>query len=122
MTCREKLKMDHPDWTNIDLIVAENECPSYFGYLPDPGFDCLKGPKYCAKCWSREIPEEPKKGAPMPEEKPVMLPVYLDGKITPDLAKMTDEICNARRKLIDNGFNKEETFWIIKTILERVVK
>ena len=58
----------------------------------------------------------------MNEEKPVLLPVYYDGKFMPDIASMTDAICDARRKLIDNGFNKEETFWIIKTLLEGVVK
>ena len=47
------------------------------------------------------------------EEKTVMMP---------DLMSMTDIICDCRRKLIDNGFNKEETFWIIKTMLEGIVK
>ena len=58
----------------------------------------------------------------MNEEKPMAVPVYIDGQIIPDIASMTDVICDARRKLIDNGFNKEETFWIIKTLLEGVVK
>lgn len=58
----------------------------------------------------------------MPEEKVTILNVSSDGKIMPDIITMTDAICDARRKLIDNGFNKEETFWVIKTILEGIVK
>lgn len=123
MNYRNKLRADHPDWTNLEWIAAvENGCPSDFGYLDDEDDRCVFAPMYCVDCWSREIPEETKKGEPMPEEKPVMMPVYIDGKIVPDLATMTDEICKARRKLIDNGFNKEETFWVIKALIEGIVK
>lgn len=53
MTCREKLKLDHPDWMEIDLIYhIHNDCPSAYGYLDDP--DCCAAE--CAECWSREIP------------------------------------------------------------------
>lgn len=118
MTCAEQYMKDHPGRT--DYL---GDCPSTYGYLDDIE-ECGDGigHEMCQKCWNREIPEETKKGESMPEEKPVMMPVYVDGKIVPDLTAMTDIICNARRKLIDNGFNKEETFWVIKTLLEGIVK
>lgn len=117
MTCKDKFEQQFPGFDYKDY------CPDEFHYASRPEW-CSEycGEPECEKCWSREIPEETKKGEPMPEEKPVMMPVYIDGKIVPDLATMTDEICKARRKLIDNGFNKEETFWVIKTLLEGIVK
>lgn len=56
MTCLEKLKQDHPDFTgdNIDYIVTV-DCPDDWGI-------CVATPKYCGdanscdRCWNREIP------------------------------------------------------------------
>ena len=58
MTCREKLKMEHPeDFDNGGPI----RCPSDYGYLNDPvdetGRRCCH-PMTCSDCWDREIPEE----------------------------------------------------------------
>lgn len=55
-------------------------------------------------------------------EKTIMMPSGSDWRLVPDLAKITDEICQMRNKLINNGFNKEETFWVIKKVLEGIVK
>lgn len=122
MTCREALRKKYADMPEDAFnAVLESACPDDFWDLEAPGY-CEPYSPACQKCWNREMSEEIKKGEPMPEEKPVMMPVYVDGKIVPDLTAMTDIICNARRKLIDNGFNKEETFWVIKTLLEGIVK
>ena len=54
MTCKEKLKLDHPDWTEMEINYRLHcDCPSAFGYLDDPDY-CATD---CAKCWDREIPE-----------------------------------------------------------------
>lgn len=56
MTCREKYKLDHPDWNGIVHGIG---CPSDYGYLDDERDDdnnCIR--RNCASCWNREIPEE----------------------------------------------------------------
>lgn len=55
MTCLEKYMLEHPDSNG-----CFNNCPSTYGYMPDPEY-CCKGSSFtknCAKCWDREIPEE----------------------------------------------------------------
>ena len=56
MTCREKLKIEHPEYINEALVSGCNFCPNYFGYLPDPIDGCSS--TSCKECWDREIPEE----------------------------------------------------------------
>lgn len=57
MTCKEKLKMDHPEWDDYKLGVAiGSSCPSEFGYPEDAGL-CAGG-NSCVDCWDAEIPEE----------------------------------------------------------------
>ena len=51
MTCREKLKIEHPDIYN--KYPFQTGCPSSYGYLDDP--DCSDFD--CEECWDREIPE-----------------------------------------------------------------
>lgn len=67
MTCREKLKMEHPE----DVIDRELcyggclNCPSDYGYLENPP-RCSKKRNIgeaCDECWDREIPETEKKTA-----------------------------------------------------------
>lgn len=55
MTCREKLKLEHPADECYD--VEESRCPSEFGYLDDPEW-CIVSNKVCGRCWGREIPDD----------------------------------------------------------------
>lgn len=55
MTCREKLKMEHPAAECYD--VEKSSCPSVFGYLDDPEW-CILSDKVCERCWGREIPDD----------------------------------------------------------------
>lgn len=63
MTCREKLKMEHPEKVNNEAYGGCEKCPHHYGYLEKPE-DCAK--LACDACWDREIPgteptpEEPK--------------------------------------------------------------
>lgn len=75
MTCREKLKMEHPEYAIKDYISDKESlgvfgsyyaggckgCPSNYGYLDEPEW-CDGTSSGCAECWDREIPEasEPK--------------------------------------------------------------
>ena len=61
MTCREKLKIEHPEYVDTSYRGGCKGCPSNYGYLPDPpaikGYfdDCTIT---CTVCWDREIPVE----------------------------------------------------------------
>ncbi len=54
MTCREKLKIEHPDKVDLTYVAGCDGCPSDYGYLPPPD-SCIVGYN-CFKCWDREIP------------------------------------------------------------------
>lgn len=56
MTCREKLKIEHPDCVNSDYIGGCIGCPSNYGYLRRQKEYCRNN--LCNKCWDREIPEQ----------------------------------------------------------------
>ena len=61
MTCREKLKREHPESVSDLLWGGCMGCPSSYDYLDDPEI-CSKDPyienkdHICRKCWAREIP------------------------------------------------------------------
>lgn len=63
MTCREKLKEQHPDWSQDEFDHAVNgECP--YAYIdidtPKDEFGFLWcGTDRCDECWYREVPEKP---------------------------------------------------------------
>ena len=59
MTCKEKLKIEHPDriskWADGGCIG----CPRDYDYLDEPTY-CNKVEGACRTCWNREIPETDK--------------------------------------------------------------
>lgn len=57
MTCREKLKLEHPELINAYLYGGGcHGCPSDYGYLPNrDGEYCTSA--NCEACWNQEIPE-----------------------------------------------------------------
>lgn len=58
MTCKEKLKAQHPEYSDdvINYILKE-ECPTdQFLMISDPAY-CNPYSEACEKCWNREIPE-----------------------------------------------------------------
>ena len=54
MTCRDKLKLEHPEQINPTSGGGCNGCPSTYGYLL-PRDDCTG--VSCWDCWNQEIPE-----------------------------------------------------------------
>lgn len=54
MTCREKLKIEHPECINKRYAGGCEGCPHNYGYLPKPD-KCRE--TRCTVCWDREIPE-----------------------------------------------------------------
>ena len=59
MTCREKLKMEHPEFVDEHFYGGCYRCPTHYGYLPKPTIGC--GLISCEKCWDREIPDTEEK-------------------------------------------------------------
>lgn len=55
MTCREKLKMEHPENVSPDHEAGCFGCPSTYGYMDDDRSLCADGDA-CTECWDREIP------------------------------------------------------------------
>lgn len=60
MTCREKLKIEHPECIDESICCGCSGCPHHYGYLDRPSY-CTD--QYtpvevgCTRCWDREIPE-----------------------------------------------------------------
>ena len=70
MTCREKLKIEHPEKITKKSYGGCGGCPGSYGYLDNPNYCPGKTGKNtfedsCTKCWDREIPEL----EPMPENR-----------------------------------------------------
>ena len=54
MTCREKLKLEHPENIGPDFDGGCSNCPHTYGYLPLNTRICES--MSCYDCWDREIP------------------------------------------------------------------
>lgn len=62
MTYREKPAKEHPESISFTSWGGCNGCPKLYGYSNDSPDNCPFGgpsPKKCAKCWDREISNEP---------------------------------------------------------------
>lgn len=61
MTCIERLRELHPDFTNEDIDnYVFDCCPETDGIADDPEWCCLNNVNLdvCRACWDREVPEE----------------------------------------------------------------
>ena len=60
MTCREKLKIDHPECIDESICCGCSGCPHHYGYLDRPSYctvQYIPVEVRCTRCWDREIPE-----------------------------------------------------------------
>lgn len=57
MTCRERLKLEHPEKIDPQATGGCVHCPSTYDYLTEPAW-CTAGEhdNVCTACWDREIP------------------------------------------------------------------
>ena len=67
MTCREKLKIEHPNLISDNDLGGCEGCPSSYGYLRDPAnchlesedfIDMEEKDRICTSCWGRELPDK----------------------------------------------------------------
>lgn len=100
MTCKEKLKAEHPEFVSIMNIGGCKSCPQTYGYLPKPDHcgDAKNGEEAienCTKCWDREIPETPTKEKTVNEQReeqglePVFDPQYIQTGVILDSGNRT---------------------------------
>lgn len=55
MTCREKLREMHPEWTEEDLVRQYRiSCPHDHGIMDDPEW-CIANSSLCEGCWDRTV-------------------------------------------------------------------
>ena len=111
MTCREKLKLEHPEQIDDAQLGGCGGCPQEYGYLKKPdrsqcifgNLDMSHAEKYamCTRCWDREIPGE-------------------DAEKTDsdyDLSAACEDLVKARAVLVTGGFSSTEAFRIIDILL-----
>lgn len=60
MKCREKLKIEHPEYVDDRYCGGYKGCPMDYGYLKESPICAIyhTGDKQCAMCWDQEIAEE----------------------------------------------------------------
>lgn len=71
MTCREKLKLEHPEKVSEDCMGGCIDCPHTYGYIPKGQCLChctedAPGSIVCGRCWDQEIPEPAKENVHIP--------------------------------------------------------
>lgn len=60
MTCREKLKIEHPEYVGEKYVGGCKGCPVFYRYMDCPE-NCTLNNLICSYCWDREIPETAEK-------------------------------------------------------------
>lgn len=96
MTCREKLKLEHPECLSSIEFGGCYNCPRDYGYMDRPDW-CRINDATCTRCWDREIPgTEPKK-----------INIMSNAKVA------ARELAELRDALTFEGFTREEVMHII---------
>lgn len=71
MTCREMLKIEHPEKINDDCMGGCSECPYVYGYMSKEQGLCqctedVPGSTVCTLCWDQDISEPIKQKSATP--------------------------------------------------------
>lgn len=81
MTCREKLKTEHPDMIDNERWGGCKGCPHMVGYIPRPEYCPYGGNEFnmlsmdaqkilCMECWNRVMPSSTNTKSELTEKKP----------------------------------------------------
>ena len=112
MTCRKKLKIEHPEFINPSSFGGCCGCPITYGYLPKSKCLCggdhgmIRG-KTCTKCWDQEA-EEP---AIATAAKTVEIKTY-------DYHAYAKHLRMKYEALIEAGFNEDQAIQLIPVWLD----
>ena len=140
MTCKEKLKIEHPDKVSDRYLGGCYRCPSSFGYLEDPPY-CVKlisvahvTDETCQECWDREIPSVENKE--IGEKNMCELKRKTKQELIEDIKEMRNDLerleryeqyetgANEMRALLDSfinaGFTRQEAFDLLKNCLNKI--
>lgn len=107
MTCREKLKIEHPEFVNSRHYGGCRGCPITYGYLPKSKRLC--GGDYselnnerCTKCWDQEV------------EDPVIATAAKAVEIkTYDYHAYAKHLRMKYEALIEAGFNEDQAMQLV---------
>ena len=107
MTCRERLKLEHPEYIDdqntLDIYAGGCcGCPDDHAYLDPPEFCTDKDismEERCRRCWDRTIPENEEE--PKCEKPPLgVMPKYIwDKKRLSDLASAIQRYIDAEKAI-----------------------
>ena len=132
MTCREKLKMENPEYVSDEYFGGCFDCPINYGYLDYPDYCGTDESDRCAQCWDREIPgTDPIEN--ITEEKETMTNNTTTKKTKAELLneiaalkkevenldkyrqyeQIADELAAMRDALMNKGFTREEAIQFI---------
>lgn len=92
MTCREKLRLEHPDRLDHTQYGGTIDCPKDYGYMDQPDW-CRINDATCTRCWDREIPERDVED--------------------PGAKYLAHRLAALRIALLNEGFTREEALKII---------
>lgn len=143
MTCRDKLKMDRPELSDLDVQHMVNvACPSdpRHEYMCDPDW-CGDGSvsDRCNKCWNREIPEtETVENKEEVNEMEIKTTKKTKAELLNEIAalkkevenldkyrqyeQVADELAAMRDALMNKGFTREEAIQFIFNAMNSMVK
>lgn len=109
MTCREKLKIEHPILVNDKYTGGCNGCPHHYGYLPK----CKGCTISCYECWDQEIPET---------EKQTNNNSRLINDLTKTIEKLRNELKETRMKLEEKDRCLTDNTKALLSMAERINK
>lgn len=146
MTCREKLKLEHPELVDAQYDGGCKGCPYEYGYI-DTGCSTASLHMSCTECWDREIP-----GTEITKKETAIMPthdIHANTKMTK--AQLVEEINNAHKyiqdmekklenlqkyqqyeevadeikaihtALMNSGFTNEQAFDLLKTTMQSMM-
>lgn len=148
MTCREKLKLEHPHWDDAEVrYYIRYYCPHGFKYAEMPDWCVGLDEAKCTECWDREIPEtetinnkekeimpisaakasKMTKAQMLEEIERANATIYEMEQELKNLEKYkqyeeaADEIKAIHTALMNSGFSNDQAFELLKTTMQSMM-
>lgn len=139
MTYLEKFIRDHPGW-NVEGIISftRNVCPPSYGLDRNCPRNCTMHGLVRWACWNREIPETENNEREEKKMEATVTTRKTKAELLKDIADLkkelermehykqyeecADEMAAMRESFDKAGFNREESFELVKLMFENAVK